>query len=318
MTLPMSSGLRRLRSAWSGSGRVNAELGRRRALPSRLRELADRAEAGLSLEGGGVETEEQVATLLERGGAGAREGTLFRLRLEARGRAETYRITADELERRGELRWRLMQSLLYPGLLSLLLAVALLVFWFLLGSSGFSSPESQPVEPILYFLLTLVAVLLPASFPLMVWGLSRKRRVPGAHELLLLLREALLTTPSLGLAVRLLRSELRRRGFVWEALDRCEALLLEGATLSEALSPLAPPLTDEELTRIFAYPERTAAISTLSSLIRYRELRSGTLGKSALELLPAAALALVGAELLLIVILVVLPHFEMLLTGGVL
>lgn len=290
---------------------------RRGALPSSLRELADRAEAGLSTGENRHELAEKAALLLEEGVAGPREAVLFNLRLEARGRAEAFRVTAEELERREEFRWRLMQSLLYPGFLSLFLAVALVLLWIAMGSAESSVPGPGPVEPGRYLLLFLGAVLIPASFPLTVWGLSRERSLPGAYELLRLLREALLTAPSLGVALRRLRNELHRRGFLWEALDRSVALILEGAALEEALFPFVPPLTGEELARISTHPERAAAIATLTSLIRYRELRNHTRGERAVELLPAGALLLVGVELLLILVLVVLPLFEMLLRGGI-
>jgi hypothetical protein len=256
---------------------------------------------------------EAVSTRLAAGRGGEWEVTLFELRLEARGRGEALRLTAAEMEGAREHRWRLAQGLLYPALLSLFLAGALVTLRLTVGGSSLG-PEAVP--PGRYFAMVAASVALAAAFPFLVWLLTRRPRLPGRRELLLLLQESLLLAPSLGSAIRLLRRALLGHGLSWEGLDRSEALLLEGAVLERALQILSPPLAVDDLALLSSRPERTAAISAVGSLISYGELRRHSFRERQAELLPAAALILVGALLLLTVMAVVLPIFESLLAGA--
>lgn len=267
----------------------------------------------MPLPAGGVELIRAAHARLAKVRGGAWKVSLLELRLEARGRAPSLRLTAEEMEESREHRWRLGQGLIYPTLLSLFFAGALLLLGLMVGRSN---TPAQPHLPATIVALTAMSLSVSVAFPLLIWQTTRGRRLPGRRELLLLLREALTLSSSLGAAVRLLRKTLLRNGLPWAALQYTEALLLEGRLLEHALEPLSPPLAKEDTSLLSSRPDRESAISTLDSLIRHGSLRERSFRERETELLPAAALIVVGAQLLLIVTAVILPLFEAILQAS--
>lgn len=297
-----------------------------------LEELADEEEAGVHLsphgrrayrqfqgfpEGSTGSVAERVLLTLKEAGWKARELALFELRLESKGTAEALRATAAEQRSFRQRREVLLQGVVYPVFLSLFLSVALALLQLSYLSGDFSLPGEEPtLSPILIPLLLGSALLVAAALPLLVLLATRKRELPGRLELLLLLREALHLSPSLAASLRRVRRALAAWGLRWEPLAAAEGHLEEGVSPPRALKTLLPPLTEEDLRLIETHPARGAASALITSLIRHGELKERRRHEREAQLLPAAALLLIGVELLLAGLLVVLPLMENLILLG--
>lgn len=251
--------------------------------------------------------EERILEELRRLSGGGIAAAMLALRLESRGRTEALRMSAAELEAGTAERRELLQAVAYPTVLSFLLAAGLGILSSAISRGVIVDGLAELPGALEAAVFSCLSVLLGITLPSVAVVITASPRRPNRSGLLALLREALLTSSSLGSAVGRLRRLLRELDTPWEPLELAAARLMEGRPLSDALEPLTPPLRRDDLEQMLRRPDRGSALALLQSLLRFQELRRRGSRKRRRDYLPLLGLAALGALLLLSATLVVLP-----------
>lgn len=272
-----------------------------------LVELADRIESGLESDLLAKGALEQLEERIARCPGAPIRLTRFRLTLTARGVPAALRSEAAREDSSRSARFNLLYALLYHSLVSALLALALT---FLAGAypgaGAMGNPTAgfSPTAPrILAASSAAVALLIPAGAILVTSPPKRLRR----GTLVELLREALLSNPSLAAAVTALEATFQAAGGSDPRLTTLAASLLEGSALYPALEELSPPLSREDLRRLSAEPSRAGLLASLEAIVRKEELSGSRRRGLLVELYPLGATLIVGTLLFLSVVTSVLP-----------
>lgn len=251
--------------------------------------------------------EERILEELRRLSGGGIAAAMLALRLESRGRTEALRMSAAELEAGTAERRELLQAVAYPTVLSFLLAAGLGILSSAISRGVIVDGLAELPGALEAAVFSCLSVLLGITLPSVAVVITASPRRPNRSGLLALLREALLTSSSLGSAVGRLRRLLRELDTPWEPLELAAARLMEGRPLSDALEPLTPPLRRDDLEQMLRRPDRGSALALLQSLLRFQELRRRGSRNRRRDYLPLLGLAALGALLLLSATLVVLP-----------